>query len=356
MMECIKQQTPDCFFSENTNHVDMNIEGVRGVLDETFAPKHAGPSQQRPTENHENHPMTTTNMPDGVRFGVSPLSWTNEILHDLGGDTSIETCLSEAAANGFEGVEIGRKMPHDPVTLRALLKAHGLALASGWHSGFLAERTVDEEMDAVADHAKLLTTLGAETMVYGPVGKMAAGDAPLDLPMSARQSLDNIELTEYADRLSTFEKRLFDTYGLKLGYHHHLMMIAETFDEISRVIDRARCGLLLDTGHAAAGGFDCTRLIDRFGDLITHIHLKDVRADRLAKVRANDMSFNAGVRMGMFTVPGDGVIDFAPVAEFVKNSAYQGWLIVEAEQDPSLLEAEPKAATKRAFDTITSLF
>jgi len=298
--------------------------------------------------------MTKTNLPDGVRLGVAPLSWTNDVLEELGGDITLETCLAEAAENGYAGVELGRKFPRDAETLKPLLDAQRLALVSGWHSGFLTERDVAAEMEAVADHAKLLSALGVEVMVYGPVGTMAQG--ALDVPMSHRLTLDDDQAAVYADRLKEFDRRLFGEFGLRMAYHHHLMMVVETFDEVCRVFDRARCGLLVDTGHAFAGGFDYAKLFDRFGDLVRHIHLKDVRADRLNKVRADDLSFNDGVRMGMFTVPGDGALDFTPVADFVRQSGYQGWLVVEAEQDPSREEAEPKAATKRGLSHINSLF
>lgn len=299
--------------------------------------------------------MTLANLPAGVNLAVSPLSWTNDVLADLGGEIALETCLSEAAANGFQGVELGRKFPREAAALRPLLGAHGLRLASGWYSGFLTERDVFAEIAAVHDHATLLAEMGCEVMVYGPVGRMASGNA-LDLPMTHRARLSGDEALTYADRLGEFDRRLRGAYGLKLAYHHHLMMVCETFDEVSRVIERARCGLLVDTGHAAAAGFDYAQLFERFGNLVTHIHLKDVRAERLAAVRAGDLSFNDAVRSGMFTVPGDGAVDFAPVAEFVKRTGYQGWLVVEAEQDPTRPEANPKAATKRAFDHITSLF
>lgn len=299
--------------------------------------------------------MTLSNLPDGISLGVSPLSWTNDVLEDLGHDVPLETCLAQAAANGFQGVELGRKFPRTAQTLGPLLAGRGLRLASGWHSGFLAERSVEDEMAAVRDHAALLYALGAKVMVYGPCGKMYP-DAPLDVSMTRRLTLSRDEMDAYADRLRSFEDRLIGEYGLRLGYHHHLMMVAETCDEVSRLIDRARCGLLVDTGHAAAAGFDYGRLLDRFGDLVTHIHLKDMRADRMAHVREAGLSFNDGVRSGMFTVPGDGVIDFGPMAQFVRSSGYRGWLVVEAEQDNARPEAEPLAATRRAFDHITSLF
>lgn len=296
-----------------------------------------------------------THLPRGVRLAVSPLSWTNDVLADLGGDIPLETCLDDAAANGFQGVELGRKFPRQAAALRPLLQARGLALASGWHSGFLAARSVAEEMAAVQDHAALLQAMGCGVMVYGPVGRMAPG-APLDLPMSRRLRLDAGEARDYADRLAAFDRQLQDRHGLRLAYHHHLMMVAETFDEVSRLIDRARCGLLVDTGHAVAAGFDPALLFDRFGDLVTHIHLKDVRADRLAQVRAGDLSFNAAVRAGMFTVPGDGCVDFFAVSRFVRRTGWQGWLVIEAEQDPARPEAEPKSATRRGFHHISTLF
>ena len=288
------------------------------------------------------------------RLGASPLSWTNDVLEDLGADTPVERCLDEAATAGYAGVELGRKFPREPDALANLLSPRGLALASGWHSGFLADRGVEDEMAAVASHARLLTALGSSAMVYGECGRMVEG-SPLDAPMSGRLTLADDVLDGYAGRLQDFAERLMAEHGLALAYHHHLMMVAETFDEVSSLLDRtgSSVGLLLDTGHAAAAGFDYSRLIDRFGDRINHVHLKDVRPQVMAEVRRGDLSFNAGVRAGMFTVPGDGVVDFRPLARFVAATGYRGWLVVEAEQDPQ--EAPPLPAVIRARDCVLSL-
>lgn len=300
-------------------------------------------------------PRKAIALPAGVRLAVSPLSWTNDVLEDLGADISLERCLSDAAETGYQGVELGRKFPRDAATLRPLLASHGLALASGWHSGELAERGVGEEMKAVARHAELLREMECKVMVYGEVAMMTPG-SPLDAPMSERLTMPKTEVVAYAARLTEFAKRLAGEYDLKLAYHHHLMMVAETFDEISDIFGSTgeQAGLLLDTGHAVAGGFDYTRLIERFGDRIVHIHLKDVRGPVLQNVRACDLSFNVGVRSGMFTVPGDGVVHFDPIARFVRENGYRGWLVVEAEQDPAL--APPRPAVARAFDHIRGVF
>lgn len=295
------------------------------------------------------------NLPKGVRLAVSPLSWTNDVLEDLGADISLETCLSDASELGYEGVELGRKFPREAAVLKPLLAARDLALASGWHSGELAERPVSDEIDAVHAHATLLQAMGCTTMVYGEVAMMA-GEAPLDIGMSARRLMSRDDIPAYAERLTDFAAYLRDRYGLRVAYHHHLMMVAETFDEIAALFDAAGpdLGLLLDTGHAAGAGFDYTRLIDAFGDRIVHIHLKDMRPDVMKAVRKGDLSFNAGVRAGMFTVPGDGCVDFGPLARFVKDSGYQGWLVIEAEQDPT--KVPPRPAVRAARDHILKTF
>jgi len=291
----------------------------------------------------------------GVRLAVSPLSWVNDVLEDLGADIPLETCLREAAEVGYEGIELGRKFPRDASVLGPILKEYGLSLASGWHSGFLAERDVETEIAEVKAHASLLRALGCTVMVYGECGKMVPG-AALDVPMSCRLRLEPSDFVPYAARLGEFGRHLQSEYGITLAYHHHLMMVAERFDEVSTLFDAAdrSVGLLLDTGHAYAGGFDYRRLIERFGDRIVHIHVKDVRSGILAAIRNGDRSFNEGVRNGMFTVPGDGDLDFAPIARFARASGYRGWIVVEAEQDPA--KAPPPAMVRQAYNTITSLF
>ena len=288
------------------------------------------------------------------RVAVSPLSWTNDVLEQLGDDTPLEQCLAEAAAAGYVGVELGRKFPREPEVLGPILERHGLALASGWYSGFLAERDVATEMQEVTAHANLLKTLGAKVMVYGECGAMVP-EAPLDVAMSTRRKLTPAEMQAYAARLSDFATQLLATYGLRLAYHHHLMMVAETFDEICTLFDctTPAVGLLLDTGHCAAAGFDYRELLKRYGNRIVHIHLKDVRADVMRTVRSGDLSFNAGVLNGMFTVPGDGSVDYAGIADYVRRTDYAGWIVVEAEQDP--VKAPPLATVTRARRFIAGL-
>lgn len=281
-----------------------------------------------------------------VRLGVSPLSWVNEVLEDLGAGTSAEQCLSEAKAAGFEGVETSRIFPAEPAALGAALSRHGLDLVSGWHSGLLATGSVENEIESVRDHARLLAGCGAKVMVYGECAHMA--ENALDIPMGGRLELGRDAFASYGERLTRFAEAVRAEYGLGLAYHHHLMMVAERLDEVRAVMDASgeAVGLLLDTGHARAGGFDYSALIEAYAPRINHIHLKDVRGEVLARIRETGGSFNEGVRAGMFTVPGDGEVDFGPLARFIGSGRYSGWLVVEAEQDPR--KAPPAETVTRA--------
>jgi inosose dehydratase len=288
-----------------------------------------------------------------IHLGVSPLSWTNDVLAELGGDIPLEVCLKDAAENGYEGVELGRKFPRNAQELLPKLSSYGLQLATGWHSGFLTERSVDAEWKAAEDHVRLLEECGCKVLVYGECGSME-GDSPWDEPLSRKTKLKSIDLPVYAEKLAEFSIGL-NKRGLKLAYHHHLKMLVETAEEIAAFCEATRpeVGLLLDTGHAHAAGADYGEILRRFGDRVVHIHLKDVRRDVLDWARKNDVSFNSAVREGIFTVPGDGNVDFWGIGEFIRSSGYSGWVVVEAEQDPA--KAPPRRFTERAYQYVQNL-
>jgi inosose dehydratase len=297
--------------------------------------------------------MAKENLLPGIHLGVSPLSWTNDVLPELGGDTPLETCLKEAAEIGYEGVELGRKFPREGQKLSPILSGYGLRLVGGWYSGFLTERSVEEEWHAAADHVRLLKDCGSRVLVYAECGLMTR-TSPWDEPLSKRPTLKQIELSSWAQKLAEFATMLKET-GITLAYHYHLKMLVETAEEIEAFCESTpeQVGLLLDTGHAYAAGADYTEILRKFGSRVVHIHLKDVRRDVLERARKNDWSFNSAVREGMFTVPGDGHIDFSALGEFIRTSGYRGWLLVEAEQDPA--KAPPKLYAEKAYHFIRKL-
>jgi len=288
-----------------------------------------------------------------IKLGVSPLSWTNDVLAELGGDIPLETCLADAADIGYEGVELGRKFPREGRQLSSILSNYGLRLIGGWYSGFLSERSVEEEWKAAADHVRLLKECGSEVFVYAEMG-LITDASPWDEPLSKRPTLKQIELSTYAQRLAEFSVRLKET-GITLAYHYHLKMIVERAEDIDAFCEATseEVGLLLDTGHAYAAGADYPEILRKFGSRVVHIHLKDVRRDVLERARKNDWSFNTAVREGMFTVPGDGNVDFSEIGKFLRTSGYSGWVVVEAEQDPA--KAPPKLFTEKAYQFIGEL-
>ncbi len=282
-----------------------------------------------------------------IRLGTNPIAWSNDDLHELGGATPLETCLAEARQAGFAGIELGHKFPREPAALAEVLKPHGLALVSGWYSSALLQRSPREEIAAIAGHAALLSALGCDVLILAETSNAIHGRQ--DAPLSASPTLTPAEITALARAVTEVGKHLSDL-GLRLAYHHHLGTVVETRDEIDAFMDAAgdQAGLLLDTGHAFAAGIEPAELAETYAGRVVHMHGKDVRAEVLARVRAEGMSFLDGVVAGMFTVPGDGCIDFGSVLSRLQGAGYDGWLVVEAEQDPE--QADPLDYARRGHD------
>lgn len=270
-----------------------------------------------------------------LRIGINPLTWTIDDLPEVGGETSLETCLTEARAAGFQGVELGCKFPRTAPELRAALAPHGLALVSGWYSTNLIERDADAEFEAMRPHRELLSALGAEVVVVAETTRCVHGDRRARL--SQRPVLGPRDWPRFAERLEALGTRLEDS-GLRLAYHHHMGTVVQTEDEVDRLMDSCdeSVSLLLDTGHLTFAGGDPVRAATRHADRIAHVHCKDVRRAVLDRCLNRDSSFLDAVLDGVFTVPGDGCVDYPAVLAPIARAKYRGWLVVEAEQDPAV--------------------
>ncbi len=269
-----------------------------------------------------------------ARLGVAPIAWTNDDLPELGGETPLEVCLAESALAGYAGVETGGKFPRTAPELRAALEAHGLALVSGWYSGRLAADTVAQEMIRIADQLALFGALGATVMVYGETAGTVQNRR--DAPLASRPRLADEEFPAYGRRLTALAEHCAG-HGVELAFHHHMGTVVETEAEIERLMacTGPALRLLLDTGHAVFAGADPIAIAERHGARIGHVHCKDVRAPVLASFDPRRQSFLDAVLAGVFTVPGDGMIDFSAVARALACAGYEGWFVVEAEQDPA---------------------
>jgi inosose dehydratase len=269
-----------------------------------------------------------------LKIGINPLTWTNDDMPELGGDTPLETCLAEAKQAGYDGVELGNKFPREAGALRPILARHGLALVSGWYSGRLLERTPADEMKAVEGHLSLLAAMGCTTMVFAEVSGCVHGDRQTKL--SRRPRLDDQSWRRLADGLGAVARHL-QKRGVRMAYHHHMGTVIETAEEIDRLMAMTgpEVGLLLDTGHLTYAGGDPVAAARRHGPRIVHVHCKDIRRDVLARAKQQDSSFLESVLAGVFTVPGDGCVDYPRVFDALAAADYRGWLVVEAEQDPA---------------------
>jgi inosose dehydratase len=278
-----------------------------------------------------------------IRLGINPLTWTIDDLPEVGGETPLETCLAEARAAGFEGVELGCKFPRTPPELRAALAPHGLALVSGWYSTNLLQRDAAAEFEAMRPHRELLAELGCQAVVVAETTRCIHGDRRARL--SQRPVLAPADWPRFAERLEELGARLEDA-GLRLAYHHHMGTVVQTEDEVDRLMDACddSVWLLLDTGHLTYGGGDPARAAERHAARIAHVHCKDVRRPVLERCLNRDSSFLEAVLDGVFTVPGDGCVDYAAVLAPIARAKYRGWLVVEAEQDPSIAPSAEYAA------------
>ena len=299
-----------------------------------------------------------------VRIGINPIGWMNDDLPELGGDTPLETALREGAEIGYEGFELGNKFPKEGPALKAVLDAHGLACVSGWYSGSLAENAngldswqfMDAEMRNAHEHMSRLQYNGVRVVVYGEVMNSVQGQIHTPVGRRPRFTSD-AQWNDYAFRLNTFGEHLLKQYGIKLAYHHHMGAYVESPEEIDRLMaltDPAHVGLLFDTGHAFFGGAsDPVALLKKHLPRVVHVHCKDVRPAVIAQARNDGWSFLTSVLNGAFTVPGDGAIDFGAVLGALKAAGYEGWLVVEAEQDPAV--APSYAYAKKGYQTLRSL-
>jgi len=271
-----------------------------------------------------------------VKIGINPISWMNDDLPSLGGETPLETALSEGARIGYRGFELGNKFPKQPAALRATLAAHGLACVSGWYSGRLAGRSADDEIREVEAHCRLLADNGATVMVYGEVHDAIQGEITVPLYKRPRFSGDDA-WKAYGERLTQLGRHLLRS-GVRLAYHHHMGAYVQAPGDIDTVmaVTGEEVGLLLDTGHATFGGGDPVALARRHAARICHVHCKDVRPKVTAMAGNRAWSFLTSVINGAFTVPGDGAVDFAAVLGVLRDAGYRGWLVVEAEQDPAV--------------------
>ena len=269
-----------------------------------------------------------------IKLGIAPIAWSNDDMPELGGDTTLEQCLSEASKAGFTGIESGGKFPKNSKELIPKLKKENLQLCSGWYGASLLKNTPKEEFKLMREQMDLFKDCKSPCMVFAEVTNSVQSDPKT--PLSKKPKLSEEEWKLLISRINEISKMMIDE-NMPLAYHHHMGTVIETEAETRRLIESTNDSvkLLIDTGHMLFAGGNSIKITEDFIERIIHIHCKDIRKNILDKSLKNDSTFRQAFLDGAFTVPGDGCIDYKPFLTLLKSKDYSGWLVVEAEQDPA---------------------
>lgn len=270
-----------------------------------------------------------------AKLGISPIAWWNDDLPELSSDISLEGCLAEVRQAGFTGIETGRRFPLDPAVLGPIMKRHGVSICGGWFSGLLLTGDIDTEKARIAAQIALFKSMSAPCIVYGETAGTIQGER--HAPLATRVRLSEDQIRTYGHTMTKFAEWCAGN-GMPLVYHHHVGAPIESEDDVDLLMNHSgsALGLLLDAGHMAFAGGDVLKVIDKHHTRISHVHTKGMRRPIADAIDRNRESFLDAVIKGAFTVPGDGSLDFETIVKRLASYGYEGWFVVEAEQDPTL--------------------
>lgn len=286
-----------------------------------------------------------------VKLGIAPIAWTNDDLPELGGENTFQQCVSEMALAGFIGSEVGNKYPKDPKVLKPMLELRGIEICNAWFSTFLISKPYEETEAEFKKHVAFLAAMGAKVVGVSEQSYSTQGDQSQPV-FEGKYVMNDAEWDLLCDGLNRLGKLSLEKYGVALTFHHHMGTVVQNAAETDRLMagtDPNYVNLLFDSGHFAYCGEDPVEMVTRHAKRIKHVHLKDIRPNVVARVRSDRLSFLEGVRQGAFTIPGDGCVDFDPIFQVLAESGYEGYMVVEAEQDPAKANPLEYAIRARKF-------
>ncbi|MDB5657916.1 MAG: iolE [Cypionkella sp.] len=270
-----------------------------------------------------------------AKLGIAPIAWWNDDLAELSDDVSLEECLRQASIAGFTGMETGRRFPMNMAELGPILDRFGISVCGGWFSGTVLDEGLAPNKDRIRAQMDFFIAAGAPCIVYGEVARSIQGDR--SKPLATKPKLSEDQIRAYAHDMTEFGEWCAEQ-GMPLSYHHHMAAVIETEAELDLFMKHSGAGipLLFDAGHMAFAGGDVLRVLDNHHARISHVHTKDVRMEVINSLDRSRESFLDAVMKGAFTVPGDGSLDFETIIKRCATHGYQGWFVVEAEQDPKV--------------------
>lgn len=286
-----------------------------------------------------------------VKLGIAPIAWTNDDMPDLGKENTFEQCVSEMALAGFTGSEVGNKYPKDPEVLKKALELRGVEICNQWFSSFLITKPFEEVEKEFRAQLAFLKAMGAK--VIGASEQSYSVQGQLDTPIFGHKyEMNDQEWDTFCTGMNKLGKIAKEEYGIALTFHHHMGTVVQSLAEVDRMMentDPEHVSLLFDTGHFTYCGEDPLEVVKKYVHRIKHVHLKDIRPEVVEQVKKENMSFLAGVRAGAFTIPGDGCINYDPIFKVLEEAGYEGYMVVEAEQDPAKANPLEYAIRARKF-------
>ena len=286
-----------------------------------------------------------------VKLGIAPIAWTNDDMPDLGKENTFEQCVSEMALAGFTGSEVGNKYPKDPEVLKKALELRGVEICNQWFSSFLITKTFEEVEKEFRAQLTFLKAMGAK--VIGASEQSYSVQGQMDTPVFGHKyEMNDEEWDTFCTGMNKLGKIAKEEYGIALTFHHHMGTVVQSLAEVDRMMentDPEYVSLLFDTGHFTYCGEDPLEVVKKYVHRIKHVHLKDIRPEVVEQVKKENMSFLAGVRAGAFTIPGDGCINYDPIFKVLEDAGYEGYMVVEAEQDPAKANPLEYAIRARKF-------
>ena len=286
-----------------------------------------------------------------VKLGIAPIAWTNDDMPDLGKENTFEQCVSEMALAGFTGSEVGNKYPKDPEVLKKALELRGVEICNQWFSSFLITKPFEEVEKEFRAQLAFLKAMGAK--VIGASEQSYSVQGQLDTPIFGHKyEMNDQEWDTFCTGMNKLGKIAKEEYGIALTFHHHMGTVVQSLAEVDRMMentDPEYVSLLFDTGHFTYCGEDQLEVVKKYVHRIKHVHLKDIRPEVVEQVKKENMSFLAGVRAGAFTIPGDGCINYDPIFKVLEEAGYEGYMVVEAEQDPAKANPLEYAIRARKF-------
>lgn len=287
-----------------------------------------------------------------AKLGIAPIAWWNDDLEELSDDVSLDECLRQAAEAGLTGMETGRRFPMNMDELGPILDRHGISVCGGWFSGMLLDGDIEAEKDRIAEQHAFFKAAGAPCIVYGEVARSVQGER--HRPLAQKPVISEAEMAAYGRKISDFADWCV-AEGMPIAYHHHMAAVVETEAELDLLMKHSSVPLLFDAGHMAFAGGDNFRVIENHHARITHVHTKDIRRNVVDGLDRTKESFLDAVIKGAFTVPGDGSLDFEAIVMALADKGYEGWFVIEAEQDPKAnppldMAIKGRAELKRVMD------